>query len=53
MKYLKAISLFVRLLGTRNYYQGIDKPSLIQWLFTWRIGINTAYKVSKLIHLNK
>lgn len=43
MKKLKSWWYF---LGTRNYYLGIDKPTLWQSLYTWRIGPGTAWKLA-------
>jgi hypothetical protein len=46
---MQRIISFLKLLGTPNYYRGIDKPTLLQWLYQWRIGVNTAWKVSGII----
>lgn len=45
-KKLNKYRAFFNFLGTRNYYQGIDKPTLWQWLYTWRIGPGTAWKLA-------
>jgi hypothetical protein len=49
MKYIKRFKLFFSLLGDRNWYEGIDKPTFYQWIYGWRIGFKTAYKVAKII----
>ena len=44
-------SLFVlSLLGTPNYYKGIDKPTFLQWLYKWRLNLKTAIEVDKILH---
>lgn len=45
------LRLFFSLLGSPNWYQGIDKPTLWQWIYKWRIGFRTAYTIAKEIHL--
>lgn len=50
---LKRVLCFMKLAGTRNYYQGIDKPTFWQWLFKWRLSVKTAWKVSKIIYDTK
>jgi len=51
MKYLRYLRSFFSILGTGNWYVGIDKPTFWQWLYAWRIGFKTAHDVCK-IHLD-
>lgn len=53
MKYIQFIKCFIKLIGTKNWYIGIDKPNFYQWLYKWRMSFKTSYKVSKNIWLNK
>jgi hypothetical protein len=46
---IQLIRCFFRLLGTANWYQGIDKPNLWQYLFIWRVSPKTALKIAKQI----
>jgi hypothetical protein len=50
MKIIKRILYIPHLLGSRNWYIGVDKPNLFQYLYKWRIGIKTAWEVSKIIY---
>ena len=43
------IALFFSLVFRLNYYEGIDKPNLWQWLFAWRISPKTAWDVASII----
>jgi hypothetical protein len=49
--YARATLLFFSLLGSRMWYEGIDKPNLIQKVLLWRVGPTTAWSVAKLIWL--
>jgi hypothetical protein len=49
MKKIKKIKSAWYFLGARNYYQGIDKPNIWQWLYTWRIGPCTAWNLASNI----
>ena len=61
-KYLKqpcTISKIVRcfiawftFVGTANWYKGVDKPTLWQKLYKWRISPKTAWKLSHGIWLD-
>lgn len=48
-RYLRAVLYFV---GTPHWAQGIDKPTLWQYVYQWRIGFGTAHALAKLIHLS-
>ena len=50
-KYLRFIICIYKLVGTRNWYEGIDKPNIYQWIYRWRVSLGTAIKVSKIIWL--
>ena len=52
MKTFKAFILFFKYLGSANWYHGIDKPTLWQRIYKWRIGPSTAWALVKLIILN-
>jgi hypothetical protein len=46
-------SFFVLILfGTANWYQGIDKPTIWQWLYKWRTSFRTSIKIDKILHTN-
>lgn len=47
------IRFFFSLWGTRNWYEGIDKPNLWQWIYKWRISPSTAWSVSSSIWGNE
>lgn len=38
--------------GNANWYQGIDKPTLWQRLYEWRIGPKTAWTLAKGLWLD-
>ena len=40
----------LKLVGTANWYQGVDKPSFWQWLYKWRVSWRTAYKVAMILY---
>ena len=40
----------LKLVGTANWYQGVDKPSFWQWLCKWRVSWRTAYKVAMILY---
>lgn len=46
---MRRLICFLKLWGTRNYYMGIDKPTLWQWLYGWRLSAKTAWSVSGII----
>ena len=50
-KYKLFVLGFFNVLGTPNYYQGVQKVSFYEKYYKFRIGFKTAYKVSKIIHL--
>ena len=52
MKTYKAVLFFLRFVGTRNYGIGIETPTVWQWLYKWRIGPKTAWRVAKLIWID-
>lgn len=43
---------FFKFWGTANWYQGIDKPTLWQRLYEWRISPKTAWTLAKGIWLD-
>jgi hypothetical protein len=45
----KMIRLFLSLVWSLNYYEGVDKPTFWQWLYAWRVKPSTAWKVSKIL----
>lgn len=45
---MKKFRFLLRYMGTANWYQGIDKPTFLQWLYQWRIGYGTANKLWEL-----
>jgi hypothetical protein len=47
---MNRLIFFLKLLGTRNYYEGVDKPNPYQWIYKWRIGVKTAWKVACIIY---
>jgi hypothetical protein len=47
MKYLNFAKTFFRLLGAQNVHEGTDTPHV----WKTRIGIFTAAKVAKILHL--
>lgn len=49
----KRIISTLNLVGSPNWYQGIEHPTLYQRIYKWRIGFNTAWKVSGIIHDKK
>lgn len=49
MKYINRIKLFLNLLGTSNWYHGVDKPNLYERIYKWRLGVNTSWEVAKII----
>ena len=51
MRYLNFIRSFFNFIGTRNWYIGIDKPTLYQRVFKWRLGVITSFKLAKQIWL--
>jgi len=46
---IRRLICFFKLWGTSNYYEGIDKPTAWQWLYSWRLSAKTAWKVSGII----
>ena len=50
MKKIKFVATFFRYIGTRNWHQGVDRPTPLQWLYCWRIGPKTAARVAYRIH---
>ena len=40
---------FFKLLGTSNYYRGVDKPNVWQWLYSWRLSVKTAWKLACIL----
>lgn len=38
----------LKFFGTPNWYKGVDKPNLWQWLYKWRIGWRTAWELAKI-----
>jgi hypothetical protein len=52
IKYIQFTRCFLNLIGTRNWYEGIDKPNFIQWIYKWRVSIKTAFKISKIIWID-
>jgi len=53
MKYIKFTIAFFNYLGTRNWYEGVDEPNAWQYVYRWRIGPGTAFRLAKGIHLDK
>jgi hypothetical protein len=51
MKYYRFLRLFFSLLWGANWYVGVDRPNVWQWLYGWRIGFRTAFEVSRKINL--
>lgn len=47
---MKRIICFLKYFGTLNYYKGVDKLTLWDWLYKYRIGISTTWRLVKLIH---
>ncbi len=47
MKYLKFIKSFFYFFGCRNWWQGCEKVSLWDRIYKRRVGIDTAYELSK------
>ena len=43
---------FFNYLGTANWYQGIDKPTLWQRIYKWRISPKTAWTLAKGIWMD-
>ena len=43
---VRRLICFLKLWGTSNYYKGIDKPTFWQWLYSWRLGYKTAWKIA-------
>ena len=49
MRLYKKIRCFLILLGTANWYVGIDNPTFWQRVYGWRLGIKTSWKVAGII----
>lgn len=49
---MRCLILFFKLWGTANWYQGIDKPTLWQRIYKWRISPKTAWTLAKGIWLD-
>lgn len=47
---MERLKLFFRYLGGLNYHKGIDKPTAYQYIIGWRIGFETAWKLSKILN---
>ena len=45
-KHIQRIMFFIQLWGTANWYEGIDKPTLWQRIYKWRISPKTAWKIA-------
>ena len=50
---MKAIIFFFTILGTPNWYHRIDKPTLYQRIYKWRIGIKMAFKLTGILYYDK
>lgn len=44
---MKRVSLFFRYLYTLDHYWGVDKITIWQYLYKKRIGICSAWRISK------
>lgn len=44
---------FLNYLGTKNWHEGVDKPSLYQRAYKWRISPATSWKLSRMIWFDK
>lgn len=53
MKYLQLTRCFFNLIGTRNWYIGIDKPNFWESIYKWRLSAKSSFKLSKNIWLNQ
>lgn len=51
MNKARCIIAFLKFLGTPNWHQGQDKPTLYQRWYEWRIGPRTAWDVAAGIWL--
>lgn len=49
-KIMNKIKFFIQILGSSNWYHGIDKPNFWQFIYQWRIGVKTAYELTKLLY---
>ena len=50
-KYIQFTRCFFSLLGTANWYVGVDEPTLWQRIYKWRVSPSTAVKLAKQIWL--
>ncbi|MFS0489924.1 hypothetical protein [Leadbetterella byssophila] len=49
---VRCLISFFNYWGTANWYQGIDKPTLWQRIYKWRISPKTAWTLAKGIWLD-
>ena len=45
----KAVCCFIALVGGRNWYEGVDEPTLWQRLYKWRVSPKTAWTLTRRI----
>jgi hypothetical protein len=52
-KYYQFIRCFFIMWGTSNWYVGVDKPTLWQRIYGWRISPSSAVRIAKQIWIDK
>lgn len=47
---MKKIRFLLKFIGTRNWYQGVDHPTLWEWMYKWRLYYSTACELYKILN---